>query len=69
MVAGIFKTIFGKMDIVEFKLRRKAKDKPEEKPSILKDILDNPESFELRATIENEEVVVRIRRKEEEESH
>ena len=62
---GVIRALFGKMDIVNFELRRKPKNKTEEKPSILKDILDNPELFKLEATIENEEVVVRIKRKEE----
>ncbi len=34
------------------------------KPSLIKEILDDPEKFKLEAFIENEEIVVKIKRKD-----
>jgi methyltransferase-like protein len=58
----IIKAIFGKIDVSELILKRK--EKAEQKPSLLKDIFDNPESFKLEAFIENDEIIVKVRKKE-----
>ena len=57
---NIIKTIFGKVDVSELILQREVK----EKPSLLKDVIDKPENFKLEAYIENEEIIVKIKRKE-----
>ena len=46
-------------------LRFKKPSKSEHKPSLLKEVMDNPEKFKLEATIEGEEIVVKISKKEE----
>ncbi|MDR1066202.1 MAG: hypothetical protein LBL35_02035 [Clostridiales bacterium] len=53
------KAIFGKMDISELMMKRKT----ERKPSLLKDVIDKPESFKLEAFIEGEEIIVKITRR------
>ena len=35
------------------------------KPSLVKEVMDSPECFKLEAFIENEEIIVKIKRKEE----
>lgn len=55
----IIKAIFGKMDISELMMKRKT----EQKPSLLKDVIDKPENFKLEAFIEGEEIIVKIMRR------
>ena len=50
----ILKTILSKMTI-----KRMTK-----KPSLIKDVIDKPEQFKLEAFIENDEIIVKIKRKE-----
>ena len=37
----------------------------EKKPSLIKEVMDNPEKFILMASIEDEMIVIRIKKKEE----
>ncbi len=57
--------ILNRLDFSTLRFRKKGKLKEEEKPSLLKDIFENPEVFKLEAFIENNEVVIKIRRKDE----
>ena len=59
---SIIGKIIGKMDVSN--LRFKKPSKSEHKPSLLKEVMDNPEKFKLEATI-GEEIVVKISKKEE----
>jgi hypothetical protein len=56
----IKKLILGKMDVSELKIKRKKK----KEPSLLNEVLDKPENFKLEAFIENEEIIVKIKRRE-----
>lgn len=38
--------------------------KPKKKPSLLKDLINCPDDFELHACVEDGEIVVRLRKKE-----
>lgn len=60
---SIIGKIIGKMDVSN--LRFKKPSKSEHKPSLLKEVMDNPEKFKLEATIEGEEIVVKISKKKE----
>jgi hypothetical protein len=55
----VIKAILGKVNVSELILKRGAG----RKPSLLKDLIDHPEKFKLEATIEGEEVIVRINRR------
>lgn len=55
-IKGYFKRLMIKTGI------KKAK----KKSSILKDLLDNPENIKLEAYIEDEEIVVKIKKREKE---
>lgn len=57
--------ILNRLDFSTLRFIKKGKLKEEEKPSLLRDIFDNPEVFKLEAFIENNEVVIKIRRKDE----
>lgn len=39
--------------------------KKKKKPSLIKEVMDSPECFKLEAFIEGEEIIVKIKRKEE----
>lgn len=41
--------------------------KKEKKTSIIKEVIDNPEYFKLEAFIEGEEIIVKIKRKEQQQ--
>ena len=56
---SIIGKIIGKMDVSN--LRFKKPSKSEHKPSLLKEVME----FKLEATIEGEEIVVKISKKEE----
>lgn len=57
---SIIQNILGKIDLSNLKFKRKT----EEKKSLLKDVLNEPEKFILEACIENEEIIVKIKRRE-----
>ena len=59
---SLIKTLLGKIDISKIKLKTKKKEK---KPTLLKEVIDNPEAFKLEAFIENEEIVIKVKRKDE----
>ena len=60
---SLIKTLLGKIDISKIKLKTKKKKK--KKPTLLKEVMDNPEAFKLEAFIENEEIVIKVKRKDE----
>ena len=60
---NLIKTLLGKIDISKIKLKTKNKEK--KKPTLLKEVMDNPEAFKLEAFIENEEIVIKVKRKDE----
>lgn len=60
---SLIKTLLGKIDISKIKLKTKKKEK--KKPTLLKEVMDNPEVFKLEAFIENEEIVIKVKRKDE----
>ena len=60
---SLIKTLLGKIDISKIKLKTKKKEK--KKSTLLKEVIDNPEAFKLEAFIENEEIVIKVKRKDE----
>lgn len=60
---SLIKTLLGKIDISKIKLKTKKKKK--KKPTLIKEVMDNPEAFKLEAFIENEEIVIKVKRKDE----
>lgn len=54
-------TLLGKVDISKIKLKREKK----KQRTLLKDVVDNPESFKLEAYIDNDEIVIKVKRKDE----
>ena len=60
---SLIKTLLGKIDISKIKLKTKKKEK--KKPALLKEVMDNPEAFKIEAFIENEEIVIKVKRKDE----
>ena len=58
---GFITKLLGRIDISTIKFKR---TKKEEKRSLLKEVMENPEEFKLEAYIENDEVIFRIKRKE-----
>ena len=59
----LINSLIGKIDISKIHLKIKKKEK--EKPNLLKEVMNDPEAFKLEAVIENEEIVIKIKRKEE----
>lgn len=59
---SVFTKLLGRLDVSKLSFKKKK----EEKPSLLKDVMNNPEAFKLEAFIENEEIIVKIKKKEEE---
>ena len=59
---SVFTKLLGRLDVSKLTFK---KNKKEEKPSLLKDVMNNPEAFKLEAFIENEEIIVKIKKKEE----
>lgn len=51
------------LDVSDFKIKRRKK---KEKPSTIKDLIDNPDQYKLEMFVENNEVIVKIRKREEE---
>ncbi len=56
--------ILNRLDFSTLRFHKNKKPRDDDKPSLLKDIFDNPEVFKLEAFIENDEVVIKIRRKD-----
>lgn len=52
--------------IISAILSKAAFSHKKKKPSIIKEAIDNPEYFKLEAFIEGEEIIVKIKRKEQE---
>lgn len=52
------------MSILNKILSKVAIKKMSKKSSLIKDVMDKPEEFKLEAFIENEEIIVKIKRKE-----
>lgn len=59
---NLIKSIVGMFDISNFKIRKKKK---EEKPSTIKDLIDNPDQYKLEMFVENNEIIVKIKKREE----
>lgn len=60
---SLINSLIGKIDIS--KIRLKNKKEKTEKSNLLKEVINDPEAFKLEAVIENEEIVIKIKRKEE----
>ena len=60
---SLIKKLLGKIDISKIKLKTKKKEK--KKPTLLKEVMDNPEAFKLEAYIDNDEIVIKVKRKDE----
>lgn len=60
---SLINSLIGKIDIS--RIRLKIKKEKTEKPNLLKEVMSDPEAFKLEAVIENEEIVIKIKRKEE----
>lgn len=52
------------MDILNKVLSTISIKKTEKKPSLIREAMDKPEEFKLEAYIEDEEIIVKIKRKE-----
>lgn len=53
--------ILSRMDICEVRFKKRTK---EQKPSILREFIDEPEKFQLNAFVENDEIVIKINKRE-----
>lgn len=62
----LIEIILSKIGIITLQLRKAEKNEPKKK-SVLNELLESPENFVLTAFIENEEVIVKIKKKGEEE--
>lgn len=51
------------MDILNKILSKVAIKRMTKKPSLIKEVMDKPEEFKLEAFIENDEIVVKIKRR------
>ena len=60
---SLINRIVSMLHIPDIKVKKK-----ERKPSVIKDVIQNPDSFKLEMFVENEEIVIRVKRREEEES-
>lgn len=52
------------MDILKSILSKVTIKRMTKKPSLIKDVMNKPEEFKLEAFIENDEIIVKIKRKE-----
>lgn len=52
------------MDILKSILSKVTIKRMTKKPSLIKEVMDKPEEFKLEAFIENDEIIVKIKRKE-----
>ena len=60
---NLIKSIIGMFDVSDFKIKKRKK---KEKPSTIKDLIDNPDQYKLEMFVENNEIIVKIRKREEE---
>lgn len=60
---GLLQSIVGMFDISDLRIKRKKKVK---KKSVVKDLIDCPDRYKLEMFVENDEIVVKIRKREEE---
>ncbi|MFI3115348.1 MAG: hypothetical protein R3Y12_04315 [Clostridia bacterium] len=58
---NIIDILFNKIDVSELILKQENKVK---KPSLLGEVINNTENFKLEAFIENNEIIVKIKKKE-----
>ena len=63
-IMRIIDKIIGRIDVSELRLKKKTEKKRKHEPSMIKDVIDNPEKFKLEAYIENDEIIVKIKRRE-----
>lgn len=56
--------ILKKTKISGFHMTFKVREKTKKEPSILETLIENPEQFKLEAFVENEEIIVKIKKKE-----
>lgn len=61
---NLIRSIIGMFDIFDFKFIKRKKKK--RKPSTVKDLIDNPDQYKLEMFVENDEIIVKIRKREEE---
>ena len=59
---NLIKSIIGMFDVSDLKLIKKRK----KKESTVKDLINNPDQYKLEMFVENNEIVVKIRKREEE---
>lgn len=57
---NLIKSIVSLLDISSIKLK---KDKKNEKPSLVKDVVKDPDSFLLEAYVENGEIVIKVKKR------
>lgn len=55
----VINKLIGKIDISSIKFKKEKKD-----PSLLKELIDEPEKFILTAFIENDEIKISVKKKE-----
>lgn len=60
---NLIKSIISMFDVSDLKFKKRKK---KEKPSTIKDLIDNPDQYKLEMFVENNEVIVKIRKREEE---
>lgn len=63
---NIIGKILSRLDVSELKFTKIGKVKTEQKPSLLKEVIDTPEQFKLEAFIEGDEIIVKIKKREKE---
>ena len=61
---NLIKSIIGMFDVSDFKLIKKGRRKRNRRQS--KDLINNPDQYKLEMFVENNEIVVKIRKREEE---
>ncbi len=57
---NLIKSIVSLLDISSIKLKKNKKD---EKPSLVKDVVKDPDSFLLEAYVENGEIVIKVKKR------
>ena len=60
---NLIKSIIGMFDVSDFKIKKRKK---KQKPSTIKDLIDNPDQYKLEMFVENNEIIVKIKKREEE---
>lgn len=65
IIDHIVMKVLGRIDIHGFKIAKlEDKKKEEKKEPLLKNVINNPEEFKLEAYVENDEIIVKIKRRE-----